>query len=152
MMEREFRHYRVLREQLQRQVDDATVEALLSGMGGVRDGSPPAIKVAWAAEMMRRLDATLDEETRICVREGCACVLSGEKSVYAQQFRRLRTQHRRGLSGWHAPPAPLRRGDPMWRCHPFGHRARGLRLLGGAPGSRGAHLGHVVSLLQGEPA
>lgn len=91
-MAREFRHYRVLREQLDRHVDRATRDRLLFGMDSIRDGSPPAAKACWAMEMMRRLDDTLDEASRIKVREGCACVLSGESSIYARSLRRLRKQ------------------------------------------------------------
>lgn len=135
-MKGEFRHYRVLCEQLQREVDDATVEALLSGMDRVHDGSLPEAKAAWAVEMMRRLDGTLDEETRIRVRERCACVFSGERSVYAQQFRRLRKQHRDDDAYLDAVVAyldgtrPLRRCGEVTRCGDVVHSVIGRETCG----------------------
>jgi hypothetical protein len=88
-----FRHYRVLYGQLGQHVDGPTRDALLVGMDSIRDNSPPEAKARWAAEMMRRMDDMLDAATRSKVREGCACVLSNQSSVYARTFRRLRRQH-----------------------------------------------------------
>ena len=89
-MSKRFRHYRVLDQQLIKHVDDDTREILLAGMDYVQDGSTPEVKARWACEMMDRMDRLLDEATRMRVREGCACVLSGEKSIYAKTFRKLR--------------------------------------------------------------
>jgi hypothetical protein len=90
MMATNFRHYRALAEQLSKHVDADTQAALLAGMDGVTNSSKPEIKAAWAREMMRRMDHLLKPETRIIVREGCACLLSNEKSIYARTFRKLR--------------------------------------------------------------
>ncbi len=85
-----FRHYRALARELGKQVDAETQAKLLGGMDYVTDRSTSRVKVAWAREMMGRMDELLDAETRIRVREGCACLLSNEKSIYAQTFRKLR--------------------------------------------------------------
>lgn len=89
-MAKDFRHYRVLAEQLAKHTDDATREAILEGMDYVSAGSSPEVKVRWAGEMMERMDSMLDPETCIHIREGCACVLSNEKSIYARSFHKLR--------------------------------------------------------------
>lgn len=85
-----YRHYRALAEQLGKYVDKDTQDAILVGMDKVNSSSKPEDKVSWACELMRRMDSRLDAETRIKVREGCACVVSNENSIYARNFRRLR--------------------------------------------------------------
>jgi hypothetical protein len=87
---KDYRHYRALASQLGRYVDPATQEAILDGMDYVNSSSVPEVKVGWAREMMQRMDRMLDPETCIQIREGCACVLSNEKSIYARTFRKLR--------------------------------------------------------------
>ena len=89
-MSKDFRHYRALEKQLDLYIDAETQRKILNGMDYVSQSSKPAVKVEWASELMRRMDTLLDAETCIKVREGCACVLSNEKSVYARNFRRLR--------------------------------------------------------------
>ena len=89
-MTKDFRHYRALAAQLGRYVGDPTREALLDGMDYVTSSSKPEVKVGWAREMMQRMDEMLEPETCIKIREGCACVLSSEKSIYARTFRKLR--------------------------------------------------------------
>ena len=88
-----FRHYRALAQQLSKHVEADIQAALLAGMDHVRNSSKPEVKADWACEMMRRMDAMLSPETRIAIREGCACVLSNEKSIYARTFRTLRKLH-----------------------------------------------------------
>ena len=92
-MSKDYRHYRALAEQLGKHVGPEKQGAILAGMDYVHSGSRPEVKVGWARELMRRMDELLDRETCIAVREGCACVLSNEKSVYARTFRRLRKQY-----------------------------------------------------------
>lgn len=89
-MAKDFRHYRALAAQLSKFVDADTQAAILAGMDYVTGSAKPAVKAAWAGEMMQRMDRMLDAETCIKVREGCACVLSNEKSIYARAFRKLR--------------------------------------------------------------
>jgi hypothetical protein len=89
-MAKEFRHYRALADQLGKHVDAETRAALLAGMDHVTGSSGPEVRVCWAREMMQRMDRLLDAETCAKVREGCACVVSNEKSIYARNFRRLR--------------------------------------------------------------
>jgi hypothetical protein len=89
-MSKDYRHYRALAEQLGKHVDQGTQEAILAGMGYVNSSSKPEVKVAWAREMIERMDRMLDQETCVKIREGCACVLSNEKSIYARTFRKLR--------------------------------------------------------------
>jgi len=89
-MTKDSRHYRALAAQLGKYVDAPTQEALLDGMNYVTSSSKPEVKVGWAREMMQRMDAVLEPETCIKIREGCACVLSNEKSIYARTFRKLR--------------------------------------------------------------
>jgi len=92
-MAKDFRHYRVLSEQLHRCASTEIHEAILGGMDYVTSNSKPEVKVSWAREMMERMDRFLDAETCIKIREQCACVLSNEKSIYARNFRRLRKQY-----------------------------------------------------------
>ena len=89
-MTKDFRHYRVLAAQLGKYVDASTQEVLLDGMDYVTGSSKPEVKVDWAREMMQRMDAMLEPETCVKIREGCACVLSNDKSIYARTFRKLR--------------------------------------------------------------
>jgi len=92
-MAKDFRHYRALAEQLEKYVDPDMQEAILAGMDYVTSNSKPEVKVGWAREMMQRMESALDAKTCIKIREGCACVLSNEKSIYARAFRRLRKLH-----------------------------------------------------------
>ena len=92
-MPKPFRHCRVLDEQLRKCVDDRTRATLLAGMDCVSESSRPEVKAAWVYEMMQRMDRLLDRSTCIKVREGCACVLSDEQSIYAKTFRKLRKLH-----------------------------------------------------------
>jgi hypothetical protein len=87
---KDYRHYRALAGQLSEHVDPAVQEAILAGMDDVNSSSKPEVRVGWAREMMQRMDRMLDPETCIKIREGCACVLSNEKSIYARTFRKLR--------------------------------------------------------------
>ena len=89
-MSKDFRHYRVLAAQLSKYVEADTQAAVLAGMDRIRNSSQPEDKVRWAGVLMERMDSLLDSETCIKVREGCACVLSNENSIYARNFRRLR--------------------------------------------------------------
>jgi hypothetical protein len=61
-------------------------------MDYVNQSSKPEVKVEWARELMQRMDTFLNAEACIKVREDCACLLSNEKSIYAQTFRRLLAQ------------------------------------------------------------
>ncbi|MBN2394266.1 MAG: hypothetical protein JXR84_26270 [Anaerolineae bacterium] len=92
-MAKSYRHYRALAEQLGKYVDQDMQDAILDGMDKINNSSKPEDKVAWARELMQRMDSRLDAETCIKVREGCACVVSNEKSIYARNFRRLRKLH-----------------------------------------------------------
>ena len=89
-MAKSYRHYRALAEQLSKYVDKDTQDAILDGMDRINNHSKPEDKVGWARELMQRMDSRLDPEICIKVREGCACVVSNEKSIYARTFRRLR--------------------------------------------------------------
>ena len=89
-MAKDYRHYRALEKELSKTGDPEVKEAILKGMDYLSSGSKPEVKVAWASELMRRMDSMLDEETCVKVREGCACVLTNEKSIYARNFRKLR--------------------------------------------------------------
>jgi hypothetical protein len=92
-MSKDYRHYRALAAQLARYVDPKTQDAILAGMDYVNSSSKPEAKVDWARELMQRMDELLAPETCIKIREGCACVLSNEKSIYARTFRKLRKQY-----------------------------------------------------------
>ena len=92
-MAKDSRHYRMLSQQLARHVDPDTQTALLAGMDYVTSSSKPDVRVGWAREMMAHMEGVLDPETCITVREGCACVLSNENSIYARMFRKLRKLH-----------------------------------------------------------
>jgi hypothetical protein len=92
-MAEKYRHYRVLAERLAEHAGPEKRDAVLAGLDGVRGGSSPAVKVEWARAAMERLDALIEPETCIRIREECACLLSNEKSIYARNFRRLRNQY-----------------------------------------------------------
>jgi hypothetical protein len=111
-----FRHYRVLAEQLSEHVDAETQEAVLRALDTIRPGSKPEQKVAWAREAMARLDALVAPETSIKIREGCACLLSNAKSIYARNFRKLRKQHPNDESYLNAVVAYLNATAPLRRC------------------------------------
>ena len=89
-MSKDFRHYRALEKQLGIYTDAETQRKILNGMDYVSQSSKPAVKVEWARELMRRMDTLLDAEKCTKVREGCACVVSNAKSIYARNFRHLR--------------------------------------------------------------
>ena len=111
-----FRHYRALAQQLSKHIDADTQAALLAGMDHVRNSSKPEAKADWAREMMRRMDETLPPETRISIREGCACLLSNEKSIYARTFRKLRRLHPDDDRYLDAVVAYLNGTTPLHRC------------------------------------
>ena len=92
-MAKDFRHYRVLAQKLSQYVDPGTREGILTGMDYVKSTSTPEVKVCWAREMMQRMDAALDPDTCIRIREECACLLSNQSSIYARTFRKLRNQY-----------------------------------------------------------
>jgi hypothetical protein len=115
-MGKEYRHLRVLREQLEKHTDKDTQIKILSGMDYIKDGSNPDIKAEWANEIVKRLDENLDKETRIKIRENCACLKSNEKSVYAQTFRRLRKQHIDDSEYLKAVVDYLNSTSPLRRC------------------------------------
>ncbi|MHB1318796.1 MAG: hypothetical protein ACYCYF_09290, partial [Anaerolineae bacterium] len=112
----EMRHSRVLREQLIANLDPATASTVVEGLGILGEGAQPEARAAWAAEAMRRLDTMLDEETRMRIREGCACVQSNEKSVYAREFRRLRRQYAEDAAYLTAVVSYLDGTRPLRRC------------------------------------
>ena len=89
-MAKDYRHYRVLAEQLNKYVDQDIQDAILTGMDTINSSSKPEIKSCWARELMYRMDSLLDPDTCIKVREGCACVVSNQNSIYAKTFRKLR--------------------------------------------------------------
>jgi DNA integrity scanning protein DisA with diadenylate cyclase activity len=93
-MAKELRHYRVLREQLEKFTDDITREKILNGMDYVKESSSPETKAQWAYEAVRRMDETLDSDTCIKIRENCTCLKSNENSIYAKTFRKLRKQYK----------------------------------------------------------
>jgi len=59
-------------------------------MDYANSGSKPEVKAEWARQLMQRMDQLLEPQTCVQVREGCACVLSNDKSIYACTFRKLR--------------------------------------------------------------
>jgi len=115
-MPKPFRHYRVLDGQLRKHVGDETRERLLAGMDYVRDSSRPEVKAAWAYEMMARMARLLDPSTCTKVREGCACVLSNEQSIYAKTFRKLRKVHPDDEEYIQEVVAYLNSTAPLRRC------------------------------------
>jgi len=92
-MAKELRHYRVLREQLEKFTDESTREKILNGMGYVKESSSPEVKAQWAYEVVKRMDAILDSDTCIKVRENCTCLKSNENSIYAKTFRKISKQY-----------------------------------------------------------
>ncbi len=74
----EFRHYKALEKQLSKYVDESVKSTILTDMDNISDSSSPKRKARWAAEISKRMDENLDEELRMKIRKGCACVLSIE--------------------------------------------------------------------------
>jgi hypothetical protein len=115
-MGKEYRHLRVLREQLQENADAETSSKILDGIEYIKDNSNPEIKAQWADEVTRRMDACLDVETCIKIRENCACLKSNEKSIYAQTFRRLRKKYSNNSDYLNAVVEYLNSTTPLRRC------------------------------------
>ena len=115
-MSKEYRHLRALRQQLEEYTDEENKDNVLRGMDYIRDTSSSEIKAQWADEITKRLDKYLDEDTRIKVREKCACIISNEKSIYAQTFRRLRKQHPDDTDYLVAVVDYLNSTTPLLRC------------------------------------
>ena len=115
-MGKEFRHLRALRQQLEKHTNEEITANILRGMDNIRDTSAPDVKAQWADEITKNLDKYLDEETRMKVRENCACIISNEKSIYAQTFRRLRKQHLDDADYLTAVVGYLNSTAPLSRC------------------------------------
>ncbi|HHW10466.1 MAG TPA: hypothetical protein GXX29_10865 [Firmicutes bacterium] len=115
-MAKEYRHLRVLREQLEKAVATDVKEQILSGMDYIREGSSPEVKAKWAYELMERMNRLLDADTCIKVREKCACVLSNENSIYAKGFRRIRRQYPDDHEYLREVVAYLNSTKPLRRC------------------------------------
>jgi len=70
----EYGRIRVLAKNLQDAGIDAQVAAqILEGGELIKRGTTPEKKADWMREAMRRLDASLDLQTRRTIRERCAC-------------------------------------------------------------------------------
>lgn len=115
-MSKEYRHYRVLAEQLGKHVDPDTRETILASMDGIHSGWVPEKRVQWARELMQRMDALLAPQTCIQVRERCACVLSDARSIYARSFRRLRRLYPDDDQYLDEVVAYLNATSPLRRC------------------------------------
>jgi hypothetical protein len=115
-MAKEFRHLRVLREQLEIYTDAQTQAKILNGIDYIKDSSNLDVKAQWAEEITKRLDSYLDKETCVKIRENCACLLSNEKSTYAQTLRRLRKQYSNDTEYLNAVVAYLNSTTPLRRC------------------------------------
>ncbi|MCL2434310.1 MAG: hypothetical protein FWD16_07340, partial [Clostridia bacterium] len=115
-MGKEFRHLRILREQLQKNTDSETQEKILSGLETVNDRSSPETKAQWAVDVTNRMDDYLPEEIRHKVREQCACLYSNEKSIYARTFRRLRKEYSDDAQYLSAVVDYLNATAPLLRC------------------------------------
>ena len=115
-MGKEYRHLRVLRQQLEKRANEEVTDEILRGMDYIKDTSGPNVKMQWADEITKRLDSFLDEKTRIKVRENCACIISNEKSIYAQTFRRLRKQRLNDADYLSAVVDYLNSTAPLLRC------------------------------------
>lgn len=115
-MGKEFRHLRVLREQLEENTDKEIQSKVLGGMDYIKDSSSPKIKAKWAEEIIERLDKHVDKETCIKIRENCACLKSNEKSIYVQMFKRLRKQYIDDHEYLNAVVDYLNATTPLRRC------------------------------------
>ena len=115
-MAKEFRHLRVLREQLENYTDIETQSKILNNMNYIKDSSNPETKAQWADEITRRMDTHLDDETCNKVRENCACLLSNEKSIYAKTLRKLRKQYEDDIEYLNAVVDYLNSTKPLLRC------------------------------------
>jgi hypothetical protein len=91
MANAEYGRVRVLAEKLASAgVAEDTIAQIMEGSDEVHQGSRPEKKAAWMGELMRRMDALLDERTVRAVREDCACCLSGKRG---QLSRAIAKEH-----------------------------------------------------------
>ncbi|MHB9031706.1 MAG: hypothetical protein ACYC6L_01535 [Anaerolineae bacterium] len=83
---------RNLNDQLiQAAVPDETRAAIMAGGEGVKNTASPLVKSDWLRGAMLRMEALLDNGTRIAVREGCACCLGGKRAEITRQISKLAT-------------------------------------------------------------
>lgn len=60
-------------------VSQNVMDEILAGGEAILGSTKPEKKADWMREAMSRMDALLDEQTRRCIREGCACCLGGKR-------------------------------------------------------------------------
>ncbi len=78
---------RRLAEQLHRaKVPAQTFAAIMAGGEAIDPKGGDEHVAAWLAGAMDRLEALLDEPTRVCVRQGCACCLGGKRGQISRDI------------------------------------------------------------------
>ena len=115
-MGKEYRHLRVLREQLEEHTNRDVQTKILDGMDYIKDGSNPDVKAEWAGKIVKRMDENLNSDVCINIRENCACLKSNEKSIYAQTFKKLRKQNNDESEYLNAVVDYLNATAPLRRC------------------------------------
>lgn len=80
---------RVLNAALRRaDLPEEVCDRVLEGGHELTEHSPPAVRAAWMAGAMARMDGLLDEPTRRSVRERCSCCLGGKRGEISRQIGR----------------------------------------------------------------
>lgn len=80
---------RRLAEQLVRaKVPAAQFASIMAGGDAIGAKASPEAKADWQRGAMARMDALLDEPTRRCVRQGCACCLGGKRAQISRDIGR----------------------------------------------------------------
>lgn len=81
-----------LEEQLEvAKIDRETAGQILEGGEGLTKASRPEDVAEWFRGAMLKMDKLIGEETRFAIREGCACMLAGQK---AKSCQRVAQEHK----------------------------------------------------------
>lgn len=83
----EFGRIARLAESLQKfGIPDTVAAKIMEGAESILRGTDQRKKAEWIAAAMNRIDELLDEDTKVAVREACACSLGGKRHQIARQI------------------------------------------------------------------
>ncbi len=68
------------------------IAEIMAGGEEIRKGDKQEKKAGWLREAMLRLNRLLDKETRLAVREGCACCLRGKRLELSKKIAKQHEQ------------------------------------------------------------
>ncbi len=69
-------------------IDEGIIAQIMAGGEAIKKTDKQAVKVAWLRCAMQRMDALLDHDTRVRVRDMSACCLEGERGKLARKLAR----------------------------------------------------------------